>query len=279
MTTEQGEYRAGRAREQLLPVAGQTKAEEIQTLGQQELEVPDYSEWTSDGNYEYRLYGYENQALEINLSPADSVQTEKGAMAWRHETVIMNTGLGRDTGVFGAMRRRWSGESILVNTYTNEGGRSAVVGLTPQMPSHILGIPLDPSNPDLILKKGSYIASTPGMEISIAINRRMKISMVSRNFNLVMQKISGKGTVFITSNGIMLEKHLKANDSLLIQVGNLIAIENTVQYDLAMNRGFRNLTAGGEGIFMMKVSGPGRVWIQTTPRREEAKALMDSLRR
>ena len=274
MTTEQSEYRMGRAREQLLPIAGQA----LESQTQDDPDKPDYSEWTTDGNYEYRLYGYENQALEINLPPADSVQTEKGAMAWRHESVVMNTGLGKDTGILGAMRRRWSGESIMVNTYTNQGGRAAVVGLTPRMPSHILGIPLDPNSPDLILKKGSYIASTPGMDISIAINRRMGISMVSRNFNLVMQKISGRGTVFITSNGIMLEKHLKMNDSLLIQVGNLIAIENTINYDLAMNRGLRNIAAGGEGVFMMKVSGPGRIWIQTTPRREEAKAIIESLR-
>ena len=199
-------------------------------------------------------------------------------MAWRHETVRMNTGLGANTGLLGALRRRWSGESLLVNTYTNEGGRAAVVGITPTLPSHIVGVPMDHGRSALIMKKGSYLASTPGMEISIAVNRKISVSVMNRNFNLVMQRVSGAGTVFITSNGIMLEKHLRHDDSLLVQIGNLVAFENTVVYEIAMNRGLKNVAAGGEGIFMMKVSGPGKVWIQTTPRRDEAKALIEALK-
>ena len=199
-------------------------------------------------------------------------------MAWRHETVRMNTGLGINTGFLGALRRRWSGESLLVNTYTNEGGRAAVVGITPNMPSHIVGVPMDEDQPDIIMKKGSYLASTPGMEISIAVNRKISVTMMSRNFNLVMQRISGNGTMFVTSNGIMLEKHLRQDDSLLVQIGNLVAFENSVDYEIAIHRGLKNVAVGGEGVFMMKVSGPGKIWIQTTPRRDEAKAIIESLK-
>ena len=279
MTTEGRAYRSGQAREQSLPVAGRRSSHFREPPTGPVSELPDFSEWTNDGNYEYRLYGYENQAMEINLLPGGIIQTEKGAMAWRHETVTMNTGLGRKTGLFGALRRRMAGESLLVNTYTNQGGRAAVVGITPSPPAHILGVPLEPGQPDVLMKKGSYLASSPGMEITIAVNRRIGVSMVSRNFNLVMQKITGQGTVFITSNGIMLEKRLRPQDSLLVQVGHLIAIEDTIHYELALNRGLRNLAAGGEGIFMMKVSGPGRVWLQTTPRREEARAMLEALRK
>ena len=274
MTTEQRTRRTGQAREQQFRAAGESPEPPPQS-------TPDspYSDWSFDGNYEYRLYGYENQALEVNLPPNGSIQTEKGAMAWRHETVAMNTGLGQDTGLFGAIKRRMAGEQILVNTYVNEGGQAAIVGLTPNVPSHILGLPTDPSQPDLLFKKGSYMASTPGMSISIAINRKIRFSMVSRNFNFAMQRIRGSGTVFVTSNGIMMEKHLRGNDSLLVQVGHLIAMEATVTYDIAMNRGFKNLAAGGEGMFMMKLSGPGKVWLQSTPRQEEARAMLEALRK
>jgi uncharacterized protein (AIM24 family) len=49
--------------------------------------------------------------------------------------------------------------------------------------------------------------------------------------------------------------------------------EPTVDFDIEMMRGFRNVLFGGEGLFLTTLRGPGRVWLQTMPTMNLAKAI------
>ena len=50
---------------------------------------------------------------------------------------------------------------------------------------------------------------------------------------------------------------------LKVDTGNVVAFERTVTYDVEMIKGLGNIFFGGEGLFLTKLVGPGRVIIQT----------------
>jgi uncharacterized protein (AIM24 family) len=53
--------------------------------------------------------------------------------------------------------------------------------------------------------------------------------------------------------------------------------EPTVQFDVEMVRGFKNILFGGEGLFLATLRGPGRVWLQTMPAMNLAKKIAQYL--
>ena len=58
---------------------------------------------------------------------------------------------------------------------------------------------------------------------------------------------------------------LQAGEQLKIDPGYLAAFEPTVQYDIRLVKGVKNIFLGGEGLFLAHVQGPGKVWLQSMP--------------
>jgi uncharacterized protein (AIM24 family) len=56
-------------------------------------------------------------------------------------------------------------------------------------------------------------------------------------------------------------------------------LEPSVSFDIEMMKGFRNILFGGEGLFLATLRGPGRVWLQTMPMMNLAKAIAEYLPR
>jgi uncharacterized protein (AIM24 family) len=50
-------------------------------------------------------------------------------------------------------------------------------------------------------------------------------------------------------------------------------MESTVDFDVTMLKGFRNILLGGEGLFLASVRGPGKVWLQTMPMSKLAQKI------
>lgn len=48
-----------------------------------------------------------------------------------------------------------------------------------------------------------------------------------------------------------------------MDTGNVVAFEKTVNYEIEMVKGLKNIVMGGEGLFLTKLTGPGRVILQT----------------
>jgi uncharacterized protein (AIM24 family) len=60
---------------------------------------------------------------------------------------------------------------------------------------------------------------------------------------------------------------------LKVDTGHVAMYEPTVNFDVEIVRGFKNILFGGEGLFLTTLRGPGRVWLQTMPAMNLAKKL------
>ncbi len=89
----------------------------------------------------------------------------------------------------------------------------------------------------------------------------------------IMQKITGPGLVFLEVDGEVVEYQLQAGQQLKVDTGHLAAMEASVEFDVTMVKGFKNILLGGEGLFLASVRGPGKVWLQTMPMSKLARKV------
>ena len=88
-----------------------------------------------------------------------------------------------------------------------------------------------------------------------------------------MQRLSGRGTAFVEIDGDLMEYNLKPGQSIVVDTGNVAGFEPSVQMDIQMVTGAKNIFFGGEGLFNTILTGPGRVWLQTMPIYNVANAI------
>ena len=81
----------------------------------------------------------------------------------------------------------------------------------------------------------------------------------------ILQRVTGPGTVFLDLSGEVVEKTLRPGERLRVHAGHIGMQEPTVDTDIQMVRGFRNVLFGGEGLFLATLTGPGKVWLQSMP--------------
>lgn len=62
------------------------------------------------------------------------------------------------------------------------------------------------------------------------------------------------------------ERDLAQGEAVLVSTGSLAAFAQSVDYDIQGVSGCRRMVFGGEGLFMTRLSGPGRVLLQTLKR-------------
>jgi uncharacterized protein (AIM24 family) len=63
----------------------------------------------------------------------------------------------------------------------------------------------------------------------------------------------------------VVEKTLAPGEKLLVHAGHIGMQEPSIEVDIKMLRGFRNVLFGGEGLFLATLTGPGRIWLQSMP--------------
>jgi uncharacterized protein (TIGR00266 family) len=208
----------------------------------------------------YEITGDQLPVVVCHLAPGESMITEKGAMSWMSSNMNMRT---QATGGVGkAFGRLFSGESMFQNKYTAEGSEG-LIAFASSFPGEIRAIPITPDHP-IVAQKTAFLAAEEGVELSIFFRKKLGAGLFGGE-GFIMQKLSGNGTAFVEIDGSVVEYELLPGQTMLIDTGYLAMMEETVSMDIEMVHGAKNVFLGGEGLFNTRVTGPGRVWIQTMP--------------
>ena len=208
----------------------------------------------------YEITGDQLPVVVCHLAPGESMITEKGAMSWMSSNMNMRT---QATGGVGkAFGRLFSGESMFQNKYTAEGSEG-LIAFASSFPGEIRAIPITPDHP-IVAQKTAFLAAEEGVELSIFFRKKLGAGLFGGE-GFIMQKLTGNGTAFVEIDGSVVEYELLPGQTMLIDTGYLAMMEETVSMDIEMVHGAKNVFLGGEGLFNTRVTGPGKVWIQTMP--------------
>jgi len=208
----------------------------------------------------YEIKGTPLPVVICNLDANETMITEKGSMSWMTPNLKMETtsngGLGK------ALGRMFSGEALFQNKYTAEGG-PGLIAFASSFPGQILPIQIQPGA-NMIVQKSAFLASQVGVELSVHFQKKLGAGFFGGE-GFIMQKLSGTGLAFVEIDGSVIDYALQAGQSMIIDTGYLAMMDETVQMSVEAVKGVKNMVFGGEGIFNTKVTGPGRIWIQTMP--------------
>ena len=69
--------------------------------------------------------------------------------------------------------------------------------------------------------------------------------------------------VFLEIDGNKVEKTLAPGEVIRVDTGNVVAFEKSVNYEIETVKGLKNIFFGGEGMFLTRLTGPGRIILQT----------------
>jgi len=221
---------------------------------------------------DFEIKGQELQFVEIELDPGESAVAEAGAMVWKDASIEMTTVFGSGGGqnegfmdkLLSAGKRLVTGESLFTTVFTHRGSGKARVSFSAPVPGAILPIRLDSVNGTLICQKDSFLCAARGVQIGIHFQQRILTGLFGGE-GFVMQRLDGDGWVFVQMGGTVIERELRAGEELHVDTGCIAAFTSTVDFDLIRAGGVRSVLFGGEGLFFARLTGPGRVWIQSLP--------------
>lgn len=186
--------------------------------------------------------------------------TESGAMSWMSPNMKMDTNAGG--GLKKMFGRMLSGDSLFMNEYTAQGG-SGMIAFAASFPGSIIPYHVTPGNGIIVQKRG-FLAMEKGLELSVYLQKSLGRGFFGGE-GFIMQKITGNGLVFLEIDGYCKEFDLAAGESVVLDTGYLAAMSETCTMDIQTVQGAKNIFLGGEGLFHTRVTGPGKVYVQSMP--------------
>ena len=193
----------------------------------------------------------------VHLDTGERFRAEAGAMVSMDETIRIETKTG---GGLGSVLKRTvlGGESLFVNDMVATRDDSRLT-LAPALPGDIAAVDLG-AGQELLVQSGSYMASAP--EVVVDTKFGAGKSFFSGE-GLFLLKLTGPGTVLLSSYGAIVPLDLAAGESHVVDTGHMVAFDSTMGYEVRRAGGsWKTTLVGGEGL-VVRVSGPGRFYFQT----------------
>lgn len=124
-------------------------------------------------------------------------------------------------------------------------------------------MPLDVSETGgMICQKGAFLCAEPTVNINVTLTKKLSSGFFGGE-GFILEEISGAGMAFLEIDGDKIIKDLAPGEVIKVDTGNVVAFQKGMAYEVEMVKGLKNIFLGGEGLFLTKITGPGRVVLQT----------------
>jgi len=218
----------------------------------------------------YKLIGQTVPVVEMNLNRGETVFTQSGAMTYQSDGISMQT--NARGGVMKSLGRMFAGESIFMANYTAQKD-DAIVAFAATVPGEVVPVDLTSMPTGLVMQKGAFLCAESTVETSVMLTKKFTTGLFGGE-GFILQKATGKGMLFLEVDGDKIEKELLPGEVLKVDTGNVVAFEPTVSYELETVKGLGNILVGGEGLFLTRLVGPGKVILQSQNIRDFASRLL-----
>ncbi len=209
---------------------------------------------------QYRIEGTTLPVVTVVLNPGDRIFSSSGGMSWMTQGVEMDTNTGGGLGKM--FKRALSGESIFIADYFVEKGQGEVA-FAAEFPGKVVDLHLAEGQ-QMIVQKDAFMCAEKSVDLDMHFRKKLGAGLFGGE-GFVLQKLTGAGTAFVNFDGEIVEKTLAPGEMLRVDTGHVAMFEPSVDFDIQMMKGFKNILLGGEGLFLATLRGPGKVWLQTMP--------------
>jgi uncharacterized protein (TIGR00266 family) len=211
------------------------------------------------------LYRPSFALAHVQLDANEAIRTESGAMVGMSANLHLESKM--QGGLLASLGRAvLAGESLFQSTYTAQGGPGEIL-LAPSTPGDILGIELN--NQAFFVQRGSWLAGTTALNLETKFAGMQMIG----GEGAFLIKVSGTGTLLLSSYGAIHKVVLAAGESYIVDSGHIVAFEASVKYEATKAaKGLLSTVTSGEGL-VFRYTGPGEIYLQS----RNLQAFVDSI--
>ncbi len=189
--------------------------------------------------------------LKVQLDPGEAIEAEPGAMVAIEGSVEVKTQYR------GILRAIVGQESVFANTYI-AGPEGATIWLAPAVPGDIAYIELR-GDRGVIISDKCYLAHHGDLQFSVVWKG---FKGLFSSGGLAWLRVTGTGGIWVSAYGSIIELHASPDKELIVDNMHLVAMDDTVDFEIKKFGGLKTMLFGGEG-FVFKIRGQGRVLIQS----------------
>jgi uncharacterized protein (TIGR00266 family) len=224
-----------------------------------------------------KIVGTTMPILEVTLQPGESVVAEGGELSWMTSAVQLQTAAGGTAGskgVFGAVKRAISGGTFFMTEYSAVGGPGMVAFAT-KVPGNIKPIELDGSRQYMVHRRG-YLCGLPDVTLEVGFQQKLSAGFFGGE-GFILQRVSGTGQAWIELDGEVVEYDLAPSEVLKVHPGHVGMFDAAMPFEIERVKGIKNMLFGADALFLAKLTGPGKVYLQTMPLANLAAAIAQYL--
>lgn len=207
----------------------------------------------------YEILGKTVPVIEATLNQGESMYTQSGGMAWQTQGIKMKT--NARGGVMKSLGRIFTGESIFMSSYEAEVD-GAKIAFATTVPGDVIPVNMTNTPNGIILQKKAFLCAEDDVELKIKFTKKFSAGLFGGE-GFILQQATGRGMLFLEIDGDPIVKELAPGEVLKVDTGNVVAFEPTVAYEVETVKGLGNIFLGGEGLFLTRLTGPGKVIIQS----------------
>ncbi len=208
---------------------------------------------------DYKIIGQTVPVVEVSLDKGESMYTQSGGMAYESDGISMKT--NTHGGIMKGLGRAFAGESIFMANYVAEKD-GATIAFASTVPGSIVPFDLSKYPDGLTFQKGSFLCAQSNVETKITFTKRFSAGFFGGE-GFILQKASGNGMLFLEVDGDPIIKELAPGEILKVDTGNVVAFSPSISYEIESIKGIKNIFLGGEGLFLTRLVGPGKVILQS----------------
>jgi uncharacterized protein (TIGR00266 family) len=202
--------------------------------------------------------------LEVALAQGEYVVTPHGELAWMTTSITMSQTMssgqgGGGGGLMGGLKRMMGGGGLFLTRYDGPGS----ISFAAKVPGHIVPVDITPGQSYLVHRHG-WLCGTPGITVSMGLQQGFRAGLYGGD-GFILQKLEGQGRAWIEVGGEMVSYELPPAQTILVHPGHIGMFQGTVQFSIQRMRGIANMMFGGDGLHLVALTGPGRVWLQSMP--------------
>ena len=219
-----------------------------------------------------RIEGHSLPVLTVYLEAGETLLSETGELSWKSPNVMLSTSLSGagQSGFLGAVKRSLGGGGLFMTEYRAEGA-PGYVAFAAKIPGAIVEHQLQPGRSVLLHRQG-FLCGGAGIALGLGFQRSLGAGIFGGD-GFRLTQVSGQGDFFAVLGGHVVSNVLQPGEQIDVHPGHVGMFEDSVGFDITMLPGLRNKLFGGDGFFLARLTGPGRVWLQTLTMPNLAHAL------
>jgi uncharacterized protein (AIM24 family) len=200
--------------------------------------------------------------LQVGLDPNEAIVAEPGEFSWMSDNIRLHTTTqaAGARGLFGAIARAMSGGGLFMTEYRAEAA-PGLVAFAAKVPGSIHEVAV-PAGRSYLIHKHGFLCATQGVQLTTGFQRGLGSGLFGGN-GFILQRLAGPCTAFVELGGESVIYDLRPGESIQVHPGHIGMFEDSVTFDIVLMRGIRNALFGADGLFIARLTGPGKVWLQS----------------